>query len=424
EYAAYESHLLLLNGRYRFVRNIQNGAFGKVSLAVDTVSNTHVSIKAISKVLPAKRLPGEKTLLEIAHLEIAILRTLNLQLAGSKYDNANICKLLSSFETEDFIVLVLEYCSNGDLYDLIHERSLSISEILKLANQMNNAIQFAHDNSVYHRDLKPENILIDDQFNFKLCDWGLATTSRYCDEFHVGTEKYMAPECLLKDKSADGKYDCTFADYWSYGITMLTAVFGTSPFKEPSNTKPVLSDYNFKNFVLFNNPYILYDIYPSMNSNCFDIFMNILKVGSDEDDANNFSAKAHSRDIAQFLLELNTKWVHGLTVDDDFDEENVQLQIDSGVLIPHNHDVFDMDHDDLKFFSIDTKPSSVEDEDEFDDEEYELVEYNNASSNIPIASPKKQEVSSQSTQPSMKLPSLVESSIKSSVSWCDLDDED
>ena len=409
EYASYETNKFNLNNKYRFIRKLQDGSFGKVSLAVDISTNTEVLIKAIPKLNNVNAAPSEKSSIEIAHNEISILSELK--------GNLNICQLLESFETDDHIILVLEYCSKGDLYDLVHSRTLTISEILKLSTQLCNAIEFCHSLNIYHRDLKPENILIDAHDNFKLCDWGLATKQQFSDEFNVGTEKYMAPECFIRHNSCYlvDKYDCKYADYWSFGITLLTAIFRTCPFKQ-SGSSSIQSDYNFKNFVFYNNPQILYDIYPIMNSNCFDIFSNLLKVGNQEDDASTFKEKLQARDLKRFVADLDKNWIYGLSVDDEFDEYDE--------LTHHNNNLFDMDHDDLQ----DSKTFSSY---EFIDEPVvnnDMHQYTKTCSTIPITNSPRHQSSSKSpyrTNPmSMVAPSLVESSMKSTISWCDLDDEE
>lgn len=445
EYRQYELGLHLLADRYHFVSKIQDGSFGKVSLALDSHSNSKVSIKAISKVNES----SSKSSREIAYNEIRILEMLNTT-ASSKldFDNSSVCKLLDSFEISNYVILVLEYCSKGDLYDLIHERTMTISEILRLAKQLYNAVGFSHSMNIFHRDIKPENILIDEHDNFKLCDWGLATTIRENDEFNVGTEKYMAPECFLTNASGQyivSKYDCKYSDYWLFGVTLITSIFGTSPFKptkkssSKDSSESIQSDSNFRNFVNYNNPHVLYDIYSSMNTNCFQLFMSLLKVGNDEDDLATFSSKARSRNLSKFIRDLESNWIYGFTIDD----EDKFYDINSK---ESDEAVFDMDHDDLELMkqSVTTITSDEEydcnnmnnnnlkgisssqgntDEDDEDYDNFELFDYN-TSAVIPIGSSRRHSSAKASSSFSLKMPSLVDSSIKSAKSWCDLDDEE
>ncbi|RLV96470.1 putative serine/threonine-protein kinase FMP48 [Spathaspora sp. JA1] len=412
-YKLYETNQIDLNGKYKFIKHIQTGSFGKVSLARDITNDSLVSLKSMKKT---------KKSIDIAENEILVLRKLK--------NHDNICQLLDSFELhddeegQDYIFLVLEYCSRGDLYDLIHEHCLTDFDIMTLANQIGSAIKYIHSQGVYHRDIKPENILINNEGQFKLCDWGLATTIRFNDEFGVGTEKYMAPECLLKKSSNTSptndqtsvdqqylfdNYDCKYADYWSFGITILSSIFGTSPFKSGKN-KSITCDYNFKNFVHLNKSHILYDIYPSMNFSCFEMIMNLLRVGNDEDELEVVQEKISQRSIDRFIDDMNDSWKFG------FVEEVM----------------FDMEDDD--------------DEDDFKVKDEESQAANTAtttattvattamgtSSSAPVEKSIKVDDSSNLAvinydgvdTHTTKLPSLVQSSYQSSKSWCDIIDND
>lgn len=430
EYLAYESGRLHLNNRYKYVAPIQKGSFGCVTLAVDLETNTKVALKAMHR---------KKDVEPMARHEIKVLKKLGR-------DNSNICQLLDSFETTDFVVLVLEYCSAGDLHDVIHSNhgSPRAVDVWNLAREMHSGLSYAHSLGIYHRDLKPENILFTESGSAKICDWGLATFVRHSTVFNVGTERYMAPECFLHTPfglSSDevvNSYDCKYADYWSFGITLLTAVFGTSPFKpivatttssgsvDPFKLKKkgprklLESDSNFKNFVFYNKPEVLYDIYPSMNSNCFSIFMNLLKIGGADDGLDNYLRKIQLRDLDKFLTELEANWKYGLTVWEeeefgvDSDDESVCFKNQT-----HHDSVFDMDDFDgskakssssADVSELPELPTSLDKHFEANDarSEHDIETYNGLGQARNITS--------------IPVPSLLESSFQPK-SWYDLEDD-
>ncbi|OBA20567.1 kinase-like protein, partial [Metschnikowia bicuspidata var. bicuspidata NRRL YB-4993] len=325
-YRSYECGRTLLNDKFMFLDIIQKGSFGKVTLALDVNTNCKVAIKAMCK-RPVSQ--------SVARHEIRILQKLGL-------DNPHICHLLESFETEEHIVLVLEYCARGDLYELIHSDSiLEAADIWKIAREMYSGIKHAHSLGIFHRDLKPENILFTECGSVKICDWGLSSRSLNTTVPNIGTEKYMAPEFIFsapKDSistSIPKSYNCKAADYWSFGITLLTAIFKRSPFKAMSSNihkdedlldnhqasiydkKSLRWDSNFQKFVLYNTPEILYDIYPDMSQNCFNIFMSLLKTGGLEDDSKSFQEKIQLRNLENFIIELEKRWKFGFTVWDE-----------------------------------------------------------------------------------------------------------
>lgn len=422
EYQMYENGQYLLKDTYKYVGQIQKGSFGRVTLAINVNTNTKVAMKAMYKA---------REIAPIARHEIRVLRKLGV-------GNDHICQLLDNFETDEFIVMVLEYCSNGDMYDIIHLGQSSgplAVDVWNVAKELSLGLAYAHLLGIYHRDIKPENILFTDTGRVKICDWGLATYTRYSTDFNVGTEKYMAPECFLNSpvslSSAIESYDCKYADYWSVGVTLLTAVFGTSPFKPvagqeawgsaddfkrkgKSVKKSLESDFNFKNFVLYNKPEVLYDIYPTMNENCFKIFMNLLKVGDVEDDIESYNRKIQMRSMEKFMQELENNWKFGLTV---WEEEELFEKNDEEDEIAGNHDsVFDMDD-----FNVDAdKEKGRQDTDgagsicRDDDYDHDKVE-----------DYKGEQVGSRrapmTAKESISLPSLVESSYQPK-SWYDLED--
>lgn len=401
EYRSYEVNGCRLKGRYEYINVIEEGSFGKVTLAFDNKAKREVAVKSMSKKQERTR--------KVAQHEIAILSKL-----GHGCDH--ICRLLDSFETSDYVILILEYCSGRDLYDLIHMSSLISSvDIWDIAKDTAKAVNYAHSLGVYHRDLKPENILFDKYGKAKVCDWGLATTKEWSDEFGVGSEKYMAPECL-SPREGVRYYNCKYADYWSMGIIMLNAIFGTSPFKLVGESNSIISDFNYRKFVDYNNPQILYDIYPTMNENCYNIFMQILKIGGEEDDIQEYNRKIESRSLDLFVLEMLNNWRFGLNIDEEYD-----LDLESGDNFVDNNDgnVFDMDQEvDIEkgnVRGISSKSKSIESDNDsiFEDE----VKQYDTSIRIP---------QNTSSVQSNLVPSLIESSLQShnSKAWCDLDDEE
>lgn len=230
----------------------------------------------------------------------------------SKLNHKNICNMLDHHYAEEYTIIVLEYCPGGDLYDFIHlshksdnynfDSDCFTKTIHKLVIQISDALNYCHRLGIYHRDIKPENILIDSDLNFKLCDWGLATTKRISNNLNIGTEKYLAPECSI------GPYDCMYSDYWSLGVTILTSIYGFTPFKDKK--------YETK----------LYDIYP-MSDEVNDIFTNVI------------TTKPLERNMNIFVEKL----VHIDSFDEDSDvlQDVFEQQFDRDFSIGSKNSIFD-----------------------------------------------------------------------------------
>lgn len=72
-------------------------------------------------------------------------------------------------------IIVLEF-AEAELFDFIAKEGKFPPEICRnLIKQLIDAIKFLNDQGITHRDLKPENILFDQDFNFKVSDFGLST---------------------------------------------------------------------------------------------------------------------------------------------------------------------------------------------------------------------------------------------------------
>ncbi|TMW58183.1 hypothetical protein Poli38472_011771 [Pythium oligandrum] len=138
-------------------------------------------------------------------------------------------------DTRD-LFLVMEYCSNGDLFELLQrqdESRFDEATALYFFRQIVEGLDHIHRLGVAHRDVSLENVLLDAQWQVKLCDFALSTsTNRECTEC-VGKLHYMAPEVLI------GRgYDPVKADVWSLGIMLFIMVTGSPLFHIAAPSDP------------------------------------------------------------------------------------------------------------------------------------------------------------------------------------------
>ena len=148
-------------------------------------------------------------------------------------DHPNIIKLYEYYETPDFIYLIMELCTGGELFDTIIERTeaghpFTEKEACNIFKQMISAIYYCHSNKIVHRDLKPENLLLlskDENSPIKVIDFGMSIVYKDNDCMYerVGTAYYIAPEVL------EGFYD-EKCDIWSAGIILYILLCGYPPF--------------------------------------------------------------------------------------------------------------------------------------------------------------------------------------------------
>ncbi|KAM3423586.1 hypothetical protein BST61_g1010 [Cercospora zeina] len=187
-------------------------------------------------------------------------------------EHPNIVNTVTSFQTDNHTYMVLELCSNGDLYEAIRmgKGPLETGHVRDLMLQLVSAVEHLHNNGVYHRDIKPENIFLTSEATMKLGDFGLATTDTWSTEFAVGSDRYMAPEQY--DAGVYGYGYCPAqADVWAIGIVLLNVLFQRNPFATPTIKDPLFDDFA-------RDRQSLFDVFPNMSQDTFHVLQHCLAL--------------------------------------------------------------------------------------------------------------------------------------------------
>lgn len=243
----------LLDGRFRTIAPLNHGSFGMVFLAEDILTKQEVAIKCLTK--PAAAIADLSITADEGADELACHDILKF--------HPHLVNLVHHFETPAHNYLVLEYCSQGDLYEAIRlERGpLETEHVRRFMLQLISAVEHMHNNGLYHRDIKPENIFLTVNGDVKLGDFGLATRSLWSYEACVGSDRYMAPEQY--DHGGNGYCPAT-GDIWSIGICLLNVLFSRNPFVTPTESDVLFADY-------VRDRQSLFDIFPNMSTDTYDI---------------------------------------------------------------------------------------------------------------------------------------------------------
>jgi eukaryotic-like serine/threonine-protein kinase len=174
---------------------------------------------------------------------VAIIKTEGLDAAGRGRvqreaqsmarlgDQANIVTVHDVGEDGDQSFIVSQYMAGGSVEDLMakaDEHRLPVEQTLQIADQICQALEFAHRKGIVHRDLKPGNVWLAEDGTAKLGDFGLAVA---LDRSRVtmagtmlGTVAYMPPEQALGGEST------LRADLYSLGCMLYELVTGRPPF--------------------------------------------------------------------------------------------------------------------------------------------------------------------------------------------------
>jgi serine/threonine protein kinase len=178
----------LLGDSLLLVKIIGTGAYGVVYLAVDRNNGIQYAVKTLSK-FNADGSPLDRRQLAFQH------RELRLHYLASAHPN--VVSMHKIVDDRDCIYVVLEYCSEGDLFYNITECGQYVGKDDMVKNvflQILDAVEHCHALGIYHRDLKPENILVSNHGEtVKLADFGLATEKDRSEDYGCGSTFYMSP---------------------------------------------------------------------------------------------------------------------------------------------------------------------------------------------------------------------------------------
>jgi serine/threonine-protein kinase len=207
-----------LEGRYRIERELGEGGMATVYLADDLRHERKVALKVLRPEL-AVIVGADRFLAEIK-------TTASLQ-------HPHVLPLHDSGEADGFLFYVMPYVEGESLRErLDRERQLSIDEAVRIATNVAEALQYAHERGVIHRDIKPANILLQ-AGKPVVADFGIALAvgsaggGRLTETgLSLGTPFYMSPEQATGDESVGPA-----ADIYALGCVLHEMLVGEPPFK-------------------------------------------------------------------------------------------------------------------------------------------------------------------------------------------------
>ena len=213
---------------YKITDKLGEGGMGEVWRAEDTNLGREVAIK----VLPEAFAQDAERMARFER-EARVLAAL---------DHPHIASIYGLEEAEGRKFLVMQLAEGEDLHQIISRGRIPLQRAAKIALQIAEALEAAHDKGIIHRDLKPANVKVAADGQVKVLDFGLAkaldpgdpnssgsgslslspTLTAQMTEAGVllGTAAYMSPE------QARGELADRRADVWAFGVVLMEMLTG------------------------------------------------------------------------------------------------------------------------------------------------------------------------------------------------------
>jgi eukaryotic-like serine/threonine-protein kinase len=218
-------------GPYEILSALGAGGMGEVYLARDPRLDRQVAIK----LLPAETAADPRARERLRREAVAV----------AAIDHPYICKIFEISEHGGALCLVMEYVAGETLDHRLRAGRLPLSETLRVACEIAEALQEAHGRRFLHRDLKPANVMLTAHGHVKVMDFGLAkrvedgasadqrtvaatSVQLTADGGIVGTPDYMSPE-QVKGGALDPR-----SDLFSFGVLLAEMITGKHPFRQRS----------------------------------------------------------------------------------------------------------------------------------------------------------------------------------------------
>jgi serine/threonine-protein kinase len=222
----------VLDGRYRVIEPIGQGAMGNVYRGERVGLGRTVAIKVLN---------------EDFQNDDARKRFQREAMAMAKLEHPNCGNVLDVGIHANRPYVVMEFVSGQNLKDVLKAGPMPVARVVEVTRQVLAGLSHAHEHGIIHRDIKPANVVLSQKSGVgdvvKILDFGLARfnqdTSNLTGAMVLGTPSYMAPEQIR-----GGKIDHRL-DLYATGVMLFELLTGAKPFHADDPMAVCMQHLNF-----------------------------------------------------------------------------------------------------------------------------------------------------------------------------------
>uniref|UniRef100_A0A8C4T3Y5 Serine/threonine-protein kinase SBK1-like n=1 Tax=Erpetoichthys calabaricus TaxID=27687 RepID=A0A8C4T3Y5_ERPCA len=226
-----------VSDHFRVIKQLGQGSYGKVMLAVHKGKGTPMALKLFRKSNTSK---------------LSFLREYTISLCLSSHP-CIIGVFGIVFQSLRLYGFAQEVAIHGDLFEIIVPQvGVPESSARKVLVQLIQALDFLHGKGLVHRDVKPENVLVcvPDCSRVKLSDFGLTKPRGSRIHGTSGPVPYSAPELTISEEEEKAQHGTTprllaepSLDCWALGVLLFCILTGNFPWEKTSCSDPLYREY-------------------------------------------------------------------------------------------------------------------------------------------------------------------------------------
>ena len=220
-------------GDYAISELLGRGGMARVYLGLDENLSRRSAVKVLSILTEDTE---DERIVERFKLEARAI---------ASFEHPNIVTIYQYGETDTLFFIAMKLVEGQSLSNFLrdHRRRgelLPVEQMLKMVNDVCNALDYAHARGIVHRDIKPSNILFDKNQSERaiLTDFGLAMElgAGSTRGTAFGTPRYIAPEQAVSSQQAVPQ-----SDIYSLAVVVFEILTGQVPFQDDSPMSIALS---------------------------------------------------------------------------------------------------------------------------------------------------------------------------------------